>query len=324
MKFHVIGSGSIGQRHIHNLLKIGQNVTIYDSDTTLAKKISKKLGVQYVNSIVPENMDCICICTPPSSHVDLAKKAIKKNSHVFIEKPLSDSKKNMSEFLRLSKKNKSKIFVGYSFRFDKGLQKIQSLLKKNTIGKIISFDAYEGWYLPLWRPWQDHKKSYTGSKKLGGGIILDGSHELNYLLWLGGGVSQVFCYHTTIQSLGVKTEGLAEILLKFKSKAIGRIHLDFVNPKYNRYCEILGEKGSIRWNFDTKKIEIQKSGASKFKSITYGIDSNQMYVDEMKYVISCISGKKKNDLITFDSAKKTLDISLAIKKSGNTGRAVLV
>jgi len=322
LKFHVIGCGSIGQRHVQNLISLGQNVTIYDSNLDLAKKIAKKLDVQYTDTVMPDKIDCFCICTPPSSHIELARKAIEKNSHVFIEKPLSNSNRNLAQISKLS--NKSKIFVGYSFRFEKGLQKVRELLLKNTIGKIISFDAYEGWYLPLWRPWQDHTKSYTGSTSLGGGIILDGSHELNYLLWLGGNITHVFSYYANIPSLKVQTEGIAEILLKFKSNAIGRIHLDFVNPKYNRHCEIIGETGSIRWYFETKKLEIQRAGSSKYRTITYDTENNQMYVDEMKHVISCILGKEKNNVICFADAKRTLDISLAIKKSGNTGRAAKV
>lgn len=318
-----MGCGSIGQRHIRNLLSLGHKVSLYDYDVTLAKKISRQLGVKNMSSDVPGDIDCILICTPPASHVKIAKKAILHGCHVFIEKPLSHSN-NTSQLLKFAKKTDSKIFVGYVFRFDKGLQIVKKLLSENKIGKIVSFDSYEGWYLPLWRPWQDHTKSYTGSKKLGGGIILDGSHELNYLLWLGGNIKEVFSYYNSIPSLKVKTEGIAEVLLKFQSNAIGRIHLDFLNPKYNRHCEILGENGSIRWYFETKKIEIQKAGSSKHRTIKYGADNNQMYVDEIKHVISCILGKKKDNLIGLADAQRTLDISLAIKKSGKTKRVVFV
>ena len=323
LRFHVVGCGSIGQRHVKNLLSIGHKVTIYDSNIALAKKISKQFGVEQSSSTISCNADCIFVCTPPSSHVQIAKKAILCNSNIFIEKPFSNSN-NTKQILEFSKKTKSKVFVGYVFRFDKGLQTIKKLLSQKKIGKIISFDAYEGWYLPLWRPWQNHTKSYTGSTKLGGGIILDGSHELNYLLWLGGNIKEVFSYYRTIPSLKVKTEGIAEILLKFQSKAIGRIHLDFVNPKYNRHCEILGENGSIRWNFETKKIEIQNIGSSKFRTLRYATDNNQMYVDEIKHITSCIQGKQKNDLINLEDAQKTLNISLAIKKSGKIGQVVSI
>ncbi|MDE2589312.1 MAG: Gfo/Idh/MocA family oxidoreductase, partial [Patescibacteria group bacterium] len=269
------------------------------------------------------NADCTMICTPPSTHVELAKLALKKGSHVFIEKPLSNSLLGLNDVLKLSKNNSLHVFVGYVFRFDLGLRKVKELLKKNAIGNILSFDAYEGWYLPKWRPWQDYTKSYTASEKLGGGIVLDGSHELNYLQWLGGKVDQVFSYYSKIPKLKTKTEGLAEILLSFRSKAIGRIHLDYVNPKYNRHCEIIGDKGSIRWYFENKTIEIQKSNQTNYKKIKYGKDNNEMYLSELKYVINCLKGKK-NDLITISDAKSTLEVSLAIKKSGKINRPVLI
>jgi len=160
-------------------------------------------------------------------------------------------------------------------------------------------------------------------QSLGGGIILDGSHELNYLQWFGGKINQVFSYYITTPKLKVETEGLAEILLAFKSGAIGRIHLDFVNPRYNRHCEIIGDKGSIRWSFEEKTVEIQKSRQTKSRKIKYGKDNNEMYRNEMQYVLDCIKGNK-NEIITLEDAQKTLEVSLAIKKSGKINRPVSV
>jgi predicted dehydrogenase len=324
LKFLIIGCGSIGQRHIQNLNKLGyKKLSVFDTNKELLKKVKRKFSVDIITSLKWEKVDCTLICTPPNSHIKLAKLALENKSHVFIEKPLSNSQKGVSELKKIAKSNKLLVFVGYTFRFDSGLQLIKKILEQKKIGKIISFDAYEGWYLPNWRPWQDYRKSYTSSEKLGGGIILDGSHELNYLLWLGGNVKEVFSYYSAIPSLKVKTEGIAEILLKFKSCSIGRIHLDFINPKYNRHCEILGEKGSIRWNFELKKIEIQKIGSKKYRTIKYGKNNNEMYMSEIKHIISCISGKK-NTIIGLNEAEKTLNISNAIKKSGRTRRVVSV
>ena len=323
MKYLVIGCGSIGQRHIQNLLKLGEKkISVYDSDIKLLKHVSKKFKVEI--DVKPNfNVDCTLICTPPNSHIKIAKKALMNKSHVFIEKPLSNNLTGIKFIKKLAEKNSLNIFVGYVFRFDSGLQKVKKIIDSGKIGNLISIDAYEGWYLPLWRPWQNYKKSYTGSEKLGGGIILDGSHELNYLLWLCGNVKQVFSYYSDIPSMKIKAEGIAEILLKFNSKVIGRIHLDFINPKYNRHCEIIGDKGSIRWSFENKTIEIQKSGQSKFNIIKYGNDNNQIYLDEMKYLIQCLKGKK-NELINIDDAEKTLRFSLAIKKSGQKSKPISI
>ena len=208
LKFLIIGCGSIGQRHINNLLSIGiKNIEVFDSNKSLLKKVGKKFNVKTVNKLEFNNIDCTLVCTPPSTHIKLAKKAIESKSHVFIEKPLSNSLSGVTIIAKLSKKNSCNVFVGYMFRFDLGLQKVKKLLNGNTIGKVLSFDAYEGWYLPKWRPWQDYTKSYTASKRLGGGIILDGSHEVNYLQWLGGGIKQVFSYYKKVDKLKVNTEG---------------------------------------------------------------------------------------------------------------------
>jgi len=203
------------------------------------------------------------------------------------------------------------------------LQAIKKLVQSKKIGKILFYDAYEGWYLPNWRPWQNHKKSYTSSEKLGGGIILDGSHELNYLQWIGGNIHEVFCYDKKIPSLGVKSEGLAEILLKFESKAIGHIHLDFINPNYTRRCEIIGEKGSIKWNFEQKTLELKMNNHKKNIIKKYGTDTNQMYLDELKHVIKCIK-KQSQNLINLEDAKNTLKISLDIKKSAKLNKVIKI
>lgn len=320
----VIGCGSIGQRHISNLQSLGvTDLDVFDSNKQLLEQVKRKFHVNVLNSLNFDNVDCTLICTPPNSHVQLAKYALKEGSHVFIEKPLSNSLMGLNDISKLAKNNSLQVFVGYVFRFDIGLGKVKELLTKKAIGNVLSFDAYEGWYLPKWRPWQDHTKSYTASTKLGGGIILDGSHELNYLQWLGGKVNQVFSYYSKVPKLKTKTEGLAEILLSFKSTAIGRIHLDFVNPKYNRHCEIIGDEGSIRWYFDKKTVEIQKSRQVNYKVIKYGKDNNEMYLSELRYVLNCLNGKK-NNLITLSSAKDTLEGSIAIKKSGKINRPVSI
>jgi predicted dehydrogenase len=324
MKFLVIGCGSIGQRHIKNLKKIGySDILVFDSNNELMKETSNKLKINYTNSLNIENVDCTLICTPPNSHIKLAKKALKLNSHVFIEKPLSDSLNGIKQIEKLAKEKKLKVFVGYSFRFDKGLKIVKKLISANEIGQIFSFDAYEGWHLSNWRPWQNYEDSYTVKKNMGGGIILDGSHELNYLQWLGGKIELVYCMYSKIPNISKNVEGIAEILMKFNSKAIGRIHLDFLNPKYNRHCEILGDKGSIIWSFENKTIEIQKNLNKKIKKIKYGNDTNQMYIDEIKHVIKCIKGNK-DEIISLKESINTLKTSLIIKKSGEKGKSIKI
>jgi predicted dehydrogenase len=323
LKILVIGSGSIGQRHIKNLKSLGiNNIEVFDNDKKILKSVEKKFKIKSQNKLNFNKIDCTLICTPPNSHTKLTKLALEDNSNVFIEKPLSNSLKDINVISKLAKKKSLKIFVGYVFRFDKGLLKINEFLKKDKIGDVVSYDAYEGWHLSNWRPWQNFEKSYTSSKNMGGGIILDGSHELNYLQWIGGQIDYVFSFYQKIPKMKVETEGISEILTQFNSKAIGRIHLDFINPKYNRHCEILGNDGSINWSYENLSFTIQKIDGTK-KLVKYENDPNRMYVDEMQHVIKCINDEELNR-ISLEDAKKTLAISLSIKESGRQKKAIKI
>jgi predicted dehydrogenase len=75
---------------------------------------------------------------------------------------------------------------------------------------------------------------YTAKRETGGGIILDASHELDYIRWLLGEVREVFCFAGKLSSLEVETEDTAEIVLRFENGAMAGVHLDFVQRAYSR------------------------------------------------------------------------------------------
>jgi len=276
-----------------------------------------------VKQALSKNPDLVFICTPPSAHIKIALEAVKNNAHVFIEKPLSNSLNKVDELNKIAKKKNLQIFVGYCFRFHKGLQLVKKMVDEQKIGKILSIRAEFGQYLPDWRPWQDYKKSYTAKKDLGGGIILDGSHEIDYARWLIGNVESVFCFADKISSLDVETEDVAEILLKFKNGAIGEIHLDFIRPGYTRNCEILGEKGVIVWDFAENVVKIYDLKRKKWEVIKTPSDTNDMYVDEVEHVINAIKMGKKSLIDGFDG-EKTLEVVLAAKESADSCKVIKI
>ena len=120
----------------------------------------------------------------------------------------------------------------------------------------------------------------------------------------------------------IETEGISEILTQFNSKAIGRIHLDFINPKYSRHCEILGNNGSINWSYENLSFTIRKNNGTT-KLFKYEKDPNRMYIDEMRHVINCINDKESNK-ISLEDATKTLAISLSIKQSGKQKKVIKI
>jgi len=326
MKILVVGCGSIGERHISNLKTLSADEIIAcDTNPERLALMKEKYDIQEtyteLQKAMDRGIDAVLVCTPPSTHIPIALKAIDYKAHVFIEKPMSNSLDGVDELIKRASKNELIICVGYNFRFHQGLKLVKDMVDREEIGKILSARAEFGQYLPDWRPWQDFRQSYTAKKGLGGGIILDGSHEIDYMRWLLGDVKEIFCFAGKISNLDVETEDVAEILLKFKRGAIGEIHLDFVRPGYSRTCELIGEEGVIVWNYSEKFVKIYSSKTEKWDIFNISADTDDMYIEEMKNFVNSVRGIEK-PLIDGNEGKKTLQLALAAKESAKSRRVL--
>ena len=327
MNLLVVGCGSIGERHIRNLIdNSSHNIIAFDTSTERLDVIKERFNVETCNNIercFDCDIDAVIVCTPPNTHIQVAEQAIAHDAHVFIEKPISNRLDDLDELIKKATNNKKIISVGYCFRFSEGLKMVKSLIDSGKLGRILSTKVEFGQYLPDWRPWQNYKQSYTAKKDLGGGIILDGSHEIDYLYWLVGDVREVFCFADKISDLEVETEDTAEILLRFSNGAIGEIHLDFTQRAYSRNCKIIGEKGTLIWDFGEQKVRLYTADSKEWENYDVDADANLMYIEEMEHFLQCIDGLSI-PFIDAIQGKRVLEIALAAKESSEKGVVVKV
>ena len=325
MKFLVIGCGSIGERHIRNLrLLTDQPIIACDTNSERLRLIKEKYHLETyldVDEALNQKPDAVLICTPPTLHISQGLKAVEHDAHLFMEKPLSHSLKHVDLLLKQAKKKNVIIFVGYNLRFHPGIKLLKKLLDEGTIGKVFSARVEFGQYLPDWRPQQNYRQTYTARKELGGGIILDASHEIDYIRYLLGEVTTVSCISATLSDLEVNVEDTAEILTTFKNNGIAEIHLDFVQREYSRNCKIIGEKGTIVWDYPGNYVKTYNSETKQWTTHPTVIEPNEMYLAEMKHFLACLQGNA-TPLVNGDDAKKTLEIVLAAKQSSNTGKMI--
>ncbi len=325
MKIFVIGCGSIGERHIKNLQNLSSNdISSFDADKKHLADIKKKYDIDTYDSLdkgLGQNPDLVLICTPPSNHLEIAKKAIDFDTNIFIEKPISNKIEGVDELINKAEKKKKLVFVGYNWRFNNGIRLIKNKIENEEIGKIFYGKAEFGQYLPDWRPWQDYTKSYTAREELGGGIILDGSHEIDYITWFLGEIKEVSCFANKLSNLKVNVEDVADIILKFKNNKIASIHLDFIRKGYSRNCTIIGEKGTLYFDYTDQIVYQYLIDENKIEQYNIKTDPNDMYVEEMKYVLDCIKNNKQT-LINGKNARMVLEIALAAKKSAEKGEII--
>lgn len=326
MKILVIGYGSIGERHIRNLksLSAGEITACGHVNMKRLSMIGQKYGIQTYPNLkhaLNYDFDAALVCTPTSTHIPIAFKVLKHGTHLFIEKPISHTLKGVDELIEQARKRRLVFYAGYHLRFHAGLRLVKKMLTRGEIGKVLSARAEFGQYLPDWRPWQDYRRIYYGRRRMGGGIILEASHELDYLRWLLGEVEEVSCFAGKLSHLEVDTEDNAEITLKFRSRAIAGVHLDFTRRDFSRNCEIRGEEGSIIWSYPDRFVKIYSARSKRWRAFNVGGERNEMYVREMKHFLKCVQRKEK-PLVDGIDGKKALEIALAAKKSAKTGKKV--
>ncbi|MGH9764061.1 MAG: Gfo/Idh/MocA family protein [Blastocatellia bacterium] len=320
----VVGCGSIGQRHIRNLRALGvSQITAYDAAQSQLDKAAKELQVLPAQSLetgLQTEPDLVLVCTPPHLHVPIALQAVAVGCHVFIEKPLADKIDGVDQLLSEAAGHDRIVYVGYMLRLQQGIRRLKQLLDDDVIGRVMSIRAEVGQYLPDWRPTQDYRNSYTANSAMGGGIILDGSHELDYVTWLGGEAEAVFCSAGRLSALCMDVEDTAEIVLKLKGNVLAQIHLDCIQRGYSRSSKWIGEKGTLIWDY-SRGIRRYDADSNQWNEESISPDPNAMYIDEMRHVLACLSGEEQPH-VTALQAKRVLEVALAAKKSAVMGSEV--
>lgn len=327
MKFLVAGVGSIGKRHLANLLSLGvQDIMVCEPMDERRQEIEGEYSVRSFSKYsqaLAQRPEVVLICTPTSRHINYALEAAEQGCHLFIEKPISDSLDGVDKLIRLTEERKLTTLVGCNFRFHWGMKFVKQLLMAGEIGRIMSAHAEFGQYLPDWHPWEDYRRGYSAQKSLGGGIILDSIHELDYLYWLLGMPQQVFCLADKLSDLEINTEDMAKITMKFATPVIAGAHLDYIQRAYHRSLKLVGEAGTIIWNFGENIVEWYTIRSKNWQSSQRELPQNvnEMYMDEIRHFLACLRGEEKP---TADAraGKNILRIALAAKQSATSGKAV--
>lgn len=294
MKILVIGCGSIGQRHIRNLISIKAGLILaFDIDEKKLKEvqeISSSIKVfSILNKAWKEKPQAAFITIPTALHIKYAVEAAKKGCHLFIEKPLSHNTGRLNSLVKITKNAGLITFIGYNFRFNNCLLKIKELIKNKAIGNIIDGRCHFGSYLPERHPREDYRAGYGARKDLGGGAILDAlSHQMDYLIFLFGKPSTVFCYSNKSSDLDIDVEDTVESLVKFQAGQMISLHADFIQRPYKHTFELIGENGTIFCDFMNNFLRFYNIKARRWVRYKGDKDPNKIYIKEIKYFMRCI------------------------------------
>jgi predicted dehydrogenase len=281
----VVGMGSIAKRHLSNLRQLHPSAVIYSvsasgSNNTLLENVDSVVSLEELIAIVP---DYVIVASPASSHADIAQKLLANNISVLIEKPLADNSPACFALQRFCKKQpEKKVAVGYCLRFLPSAVVVKNYLDQGLLGEIYNIQVNVGQYLPDWRPDINYKESVSANKALGGGVLLELSHELDYLQWLLGDLHLLHSWLRMSDELDLKVEDIANLVLLSKNNVYVTVHLDFIQKSTQRICEIVGQHGRLVWDLVENTVTLYDALGKNTLYSDPLYDKNDMYLALLK------------------------------------------
>lgn len=323
MKFLVVGAGSIGKRHIRNLLAIGveaSSIAAVEVRQDRIKELKDALKIKAVyrsleDALKNSEYDAALVCAPTYLHMPIGIRLAKKGIHILMEKPLAHNLEGVKEFNEVVRKHKIAVEMAYIFRFSPLTKKIKELLEKKVIGKILYVRGEFSEYLPDWHPWEDYRTFYMAKKSQGGGSILDQSHIIDLIHHLLGGFKAVYAINSRLSNLEIEADDFAELAVTLKNGIIASIHTDIFGREHKKYLEIKGEKGNILWDFygnEVRHYDAKTKTTHLYKK--FPADFNLAYIEEIKHFIACCLGKAK-PMATLEEGIETMQLILAAEES---------
>jgi len=331
MRAVVVGAGSIGQRHLKNLLALGHEVAaVLDPDPARLDEIRPLVGggcrlATDERDAFAGDANAAVICSPTHRHLDQARAALRRGWHVFVEKPLAHTLEGTDALVEEAGRAGRTVLVGCNLRFLPSLVLVKRLVEEGRIGRPLAARAHCGYYLPFWRPGTDYREGYGARQATGGGIILDSIHEFDYLTWLLGRPREVFAYAGKVSTLEIDTEDNADVLLRFDYGAVANVHLDYLQRTYRRACDFIGEDGVIAWDYIAQSVTVYGKEDRRIEVFQESINTerNQMFVDEMRHFVRCIEAGEP-PVLDAAGGRAILEVALAAKASAAQGRPVKV
>jgi predicted dehydrogenase len=286
LKVLIIGFGSIGRRHYEVLLKFP---TIAKIDLVTRQDIE---NVVCFNSLeIVENItqyDYFIIASETNKHLEQLKflEENLKDKLIFCEKPLFESKYNV-------KIENNQVFIGYVLRFHPLLVKLKEFIHDE---KIILANAKCGQYLPSWRPNTDYKQSYSAKKEDGGGVLLDLSHEIDYIQWLCGQINELKSYQVKISDLEINSDDLAMLIGKTNQEVLVNVSIDYISK--NTHRRLLVETLEYTYELDfiaNKLVRKNKMGLEErcdFSNLERNYMFEKMHLDVFQNQINICTFKE--------------------------------
>jgi predicted dehydrogenase len=271
------------------------------------------------------NPDIAVVAGPSTTHAASALPLANNGTHLLIEKPLDADADAVPALLDACALRGIVLLTGYNLRFLPSLQSFRQCVRDGLPGRILSVRCEVGQYLPDWRPDSEYRGGVSASRALGGGVLLELSHEIDYLRWIFGEVTWVKATLCRQSRLDIDVEDTAHLTLGFGTapdantrQLVATLDMDFIRHDTTRTCLAIGELGTLRWNALTGVVDCYLAASRTWQVVTtLPVAGDASYMAEWAHFLACVRGEA-TPLITGADGLRTLHVVEAARRAADS------
>lgn len=331
MRAIVTGTGSIALRHLRNLRGMFPEASLVLVSRRPAGELTdehRALADEIVAGMEPalaRPADLAIIASPAPFHVDQALPAIRSGLPLLIEKPLAHRLESCAPLRDPDLPRKAPILVGYCLRYHPLVLEMERRVGEGAIGRLHCIRADVGQYLPDWRPGSDYRQSVSAQAAMGGGALLELSHELDLVRLFAGLPEKVTALTARLGGLEIDVEDLAEVVMQHGAAPhtiVSSVHLDLLRRVKRRRLILDGESGSLELDFIRGTLtECRPTGEPVVREMPAGFTVNDLYLAEIEDLLHCRE-TGTTPRASLEDGFNTLRIAEAAARSAGEGRVV--
>ena len=231
------------------------------------------------------------VCSPASTHLPVAQALAEAGVSLLVEKPIANTSQGLGNLFAQVRARGAQLMTAYNLRFLPSLIEARHLVLSGAIGQVLGVRAEVGQYLPDWRPGVRYQDSVSASQALGGGALLELSHEIDYVCWILGSPSRVSACGGRYGALEIDVEDMVSLTLEYdEPRLLANIHMDFLQRSASRICKFIGSEGTLVWDGIAETIDtyLSETRQWKRKELPSIPNNNAMYLNELMHFLDAI------------------------------------
>ena len=317
----IVGFGAAGQRHAELLRELRPTVGL----VALRRASSPDAEgthqtVRSLDAAVALEPDLAVLAGPASMRVEAARRLSATGTALLIEKPLATEVADGELMVTATRQAGVTAAVGYNLRFLALLQRAREVLEGGALGRPLTARIEVGQDLASWRPGRDARNTVSASRELGGGALLELSHELDYARWLLGPPATVVAETSRTTEITEDVEDVAELVLTFRSGAVASVHLDLVRPHPRRRFELACTDGTLEGDLLTGRLRVcPAAGEPTIETVPGSIADT--YRRQLVDVLAAVE-QKTTPAVPVEDGLETLRLVAAARTAAETGERV--